>query len=125
MAITYQPWDNFFSDLETGDIILMQGLFQSSIFTERITNCNWSHSAIIINANDIGLNGIKDGPILLWESNIKDAQKKNPKHFSVTDVILNIENPPDSIVLNREVETTRVPKDIIDATVASSRREYV
>ncbi len=91
MAITYQPWDNFFSDLETGDIILMQGLFQSSIFTERITNCNWSHSAIIINANDIGLNGIKDGPILLWESNIKDAQKKNPKHFSVTDVILNIE----------------------------------
>lgn len=91
MATIYQPWEEFFSDLETGDIILMQGLFESSIFTEKITNCNWSHSAIVVNANDIQLNGIKGGPILLWESNIKDAQKGNPNNFSVTDVMLNVE----------------------------------
>ncbi|NOZ45559.1 MAG: hypothetical protein GXO79_02135 [Chlorobi bacterium] len=70
------------SDLKTGDIILMHGLYPSSHVIESFEGSLWSHSAIIVIAEDIGLNVGKDN-ILLWESNldtpVKDVILKTTK----------------------------------------------
>lgn len=86
-----QSWDEFFKGMETGDMILMHGLFDSSIFIETISDCNWSHAALIVISDDIGLTNLPSGTVLLWESNIMDSKgkNKNPNNLSVTDVILN------------------------------------
>lgn len=89
MTPVYQKWDDFFTGLETGDIILMHGLFDSSIFIETITGSNWSHSAVIVISDDLGIKTVPTGTVLLWESNIQDGTKGNPKNLTVTDVILN------------------------------------
>jgi len=53
--------------LKTGDIMLMHGLHASSRFIQLVEGCPWSHVAIIVIAEDIGLN-VGDDNILLWES---------------------------------------------------------
>jgi hypothetical protein len=84
MAHIKQPWSTFFNDLETGDIILMHGLFESSFFIEKFSGSEWSHAAVAVRPEDIGVKGLPKGTILLWESNIKD----DPDDGHVKDVIL-------------------------------------
>lgn len=88
MADVYEAWDDFFAGFETGDIILMHGLFISSAFTEAVTGSPWSHSALVVISDDIGLTTVPPGTVLLWESNVLDSEKDNPKGLTVTDVIL-------------------------------------
>ncbi len=84
MAQLTQSWSDFFTDLQTGDILLMHGQFISSIFIEKISGCEWSHAAIAVQPGDIGLDPLT-GNVLLWESNIKN----DPDDGRVKDVILN------------------------------------
>ncbi|MFP4025999.1 MAG: hypothetical protein ACLFVR_15870 [Thiohalospira sp.] len=65
--------------LQTGDIILMHGLHLSSRFIESLEGSPWSHVAMIVLAQDIGIDAGKD-TILLWESDTESP---------VQDVILN------------------------------------
>ncbi len=55
------------NDLKTGDIVLMHGLYASSRVIETVEDSLWSHSAIIVLADDIGIDAGNDN-ILLWES---------------------------------------------------------
>ncbi len=101
-----QAWDDFFDDLETGDVILMQGLFESSIFIERFTECHWSHAAIAVRSDDVGIETVPPGTVLLWESNIMHGPKDNPKHLEVTDVVL--DKPKNGPILDRLAERISV-----------------
>lgn len=67
------------SDLKTGDIVLMHGLYPSSRMIEGFEESLWSHSAIIVLADDLGID-TGDDKILLWEANVSTPVK---------DVILN------------------------------------
>ena len=64
------PFPDFLKNLETGDIILMHGLYFSSLIVEGIEDCHWSHAAIAVRPADAGINGLPDDTVLLWESNI-------------------------------------------------------
>ena len=75
------PFNDFVSSLQTFDIVLMHGLFRSSLTVEAIEGCNWSHAAIVVIAGDLNLPGIDPDTRLLWESNL---------HEKVKDVILNV-----------------------------------
>ena len=73
------PFSDFFKTLETGDIILMHGLYISSLIIEGIENCHWSHAAIVVLAGDVGIIDLPSNTVLLWESNLAEV---------VEDVIL-------------------------------------
>lgn len=118
MAPAKQTWDNFFNGMETGDIILMHGLFTSSIFIEKITNCNWSHAAIIVISDDIGLTTVPSGTVLLWESNIKNDANVNK--LTVTDVILN--RPKDGPIVDRIKERITNNKELKDDRDVAKRK---
>lgn len=69
-------------NIQTGDIILMHGLYASSHVIEFIEGSAWSHAAIAIRAEDFGIK-CKDS-LLLWESNeatkgVNDVRYNNPK----------------------------------------------
>jgi hypothetical protein len=97
-----QPWQQFLGDLKTGDIILMHGLFDSSIFIETVFHSEWSHAAVIAIAGDIGVASVPPETVLLWESNIMDGSKGNPNGYTVTDVVLGIQK--DGPILDRFTE---------------------
>lgn len=75
-------YDEVKNDFQTGDIILMHGLYLSSHAIEAFEGSYWSHSAIIVIAEDIGLDVGTDN-ILLWEANmdtpVKDVILKKSK----------------------------------------------
>lgn len=60
--------------LQTGDVVLMKGMYLSSHTIEFIEHNDWSHAAIVVLARDIDFDS--DDPILLWESNIKQEKRK-------------------------------------------------
>jgi len=68
---SYQEIKN---DLKTGDIVLMHGLHASSRVIETVEDSLWSHAAIIILAEDIGIDAGEDN-ILLWESDTESPVK--------------------------------------------------
>lgn len=118
---TKQKWDEFFDDLETGDVILMHGLFESSIFIEKLTDCNWSHVAVVVRAGDIDVPGVDDDAVLLWESNIKSAD--NPGHLEVVDVILKeAKNGPILDMLKQRITVNEKLKD--DSDVAKRKLNF-
>ena len=84
--MTTVAWDDWFSGLQTGDILLAQGTLESSIFIEALMDTQWSHAAIIVIAGDIGVTSVPADTVLCWESNI--LVPANPGNFSVIDVIL-------------------------------------
>lgn len=85
MATTL-AWDDWFANLQTGDILLAQGDLESSFFIEAIFDCQWSHAAIIVIAGDIGLTSVPADTVLCWESNI--LVPANPGNFFIPDLIL-------------------------------------
>ncbi len=99
---TTVAWDDWFSGLQTGDILLAQGTLESSIFIEALMDTEWSHAAIIVIAGDIGITSVPADTVLCWESNI--LVPTNPGNFSVVDVILNKpKNGPIIDVLKRRI----------------------
>lgn len=60
--------------LKTGDIILMHGLHASSRIIQLVEGCPWSHVAIVVLAQDIGLD-VGENNILLWESDTETDVK--------------------------------------------------
>lgn len=121
MDATYQPWGEFFSDLETGDIVLMKGEHKSSKLIEWFTRCDWSHCAIVVMDRDIGLPRVEGGPVLLWESNIKDAT--NPRHRKVVDVELGDEK--DGPILDRLKERITNNEELgYDSDIAKRKLDY-
>lgn len=83
---TTMAWDDWFANLETGDILLAQGELESSFFIELLFDCQWSHCAIIVIAGDIGLTSVPPETVLCWESNIEVPN--NPGGYFVPDLIL-------------------------------------
>lgn len=71
MLLTKQKtsYEELKNDLRTGDIILMHGLYPSSHVIEGFEQSLWSHSAIIVLADDIDID-TGDEKILLWEANV-------------------------------------------------------
>lgn len=69
-------------DLKTGDIILMHGLHASSRVIEMVEESLWSHVAMVVIADDIGVDVGEDN-VLLWESDtqspVEDVILKKPK----------------------------------------------
>lgn len=82
------PLPDFLANLQTFDIILMQGLFKSSLAVESVEGTNWSHSAIVVVAKDLNLPGIDPTTRLLWESNVLDNKEDSLRFKPVDDVIL-------------------------------------
>ncbi len=66
------------ADLQTGDIVLMEGIHLSSRCIETIEGCHFSHVGILVRSEDIGLN-LGANKLLLWESDtptdVKDVIK--------------------------------------------------
>jgi hypothetical protein len=113
-----QDWDTFFSDMETGDVILMHGLFNSSIFIEAVSECDYSHAAIVVMSQDIDVEGIEPGIPLLFESNIESAP--NPNHYKVEDVILHkAKSGPILDLLRQRISVNYALKD--DSNVAKRK----
>lgn len=67
-------YDEVKNNLKTGDILLMHGLYLSSHAIEAFEGSKWSHSAIIVIAEDIGIDAGDDN-ILLWEANLDTPVK--------------------------------------------------
>jgi hypothetical protein len=86
MTQTTMAWDDWFANLETGDILLAQGELESSFMIEAIFDCQWSHGAIIVIAGDIGLTSVPPETVLCWESNI--LVPANPGNYFIPDLIL-------------------------------------
>ena len=82
------PLTDFLANLQTFDIVLMQGLFKSSLAVESVEGTNWSHSAIVVVAKDVHLPGVDPETRLLWESNVLDNKEDSLRLKPVDDVLL-------------------------------------
>ena len=96
--------------LKTGDIVLMKGRYISSHVIEAFEGSEYSHTAIIVLAKDLGITNSED--VLLWESNvqtdIKDVilnkPKSGPQLLNFHEKVLyDLENKLDSKVAIRHV----------------------
>ncbi len=76
----YKPFSQIAPTVQTGDVILMHGEFPGSKLIELAEWSIWSHSGMVVRAEDIGMKG-KVPDLLFWESNTL----KN-----LDDVILNV-----------------------------------
>lgn len=67
-------WEEFIGDVETGDIVLMEGIHTGSRINQQLEGVDWSHSAMLVRAGDIkpyiNFNvELDDAEVLCWESN--------------------------------------------------------
>jgi hypothetical protein len=76
---TLVPFSQLMLTMKSGDIILMHGEFTDSWLIEAFEHSMWTHSGMVIKAEDIGLSG-KAPDYLFWESNSLN---------NLTDVLLN------------------------------------
>lgn len=95
--------------LQTGDILLLHGLYPSSHIIQMAEGSLWSHAAIIVRARDIqeyyNLN-LDPDTLLLWESNVKNEK------MPVKDVILNKEKTgPMLVKLEERLNNNFITKD--------------
>lgn len=64
----YLPFEEIKDDFQTGDVLLVHGRYDFSIAIEAVQWSPFSHVAMIVRAEDIGLAG-KAPELLLWEAN--------------------------------------------------------
>lgn len=102
--------------LQTGDIILMHGLYASSRLIEFVEDSRWSHSAMIVRPEDIGLSSKL--PVLIWESNLltdmEDVmlkiRKDGPQLLPLADrIAYDYEQKNDSMFAIRHLYVQRTP----------------
>jgi|694.fasta_scaffold141778_2 hypothetical protein len=67
------PLVDFLSNLETFDLVIMQGLLVTSKEAQTITNSNWSHVGMVVVAKDLQIQGIDPETRLYWEANTADT----------------------------------------------------
>ncbi len=67
------PLTDFLQNLDTFDIVIMQGLLVTSKEAQTITNSNWSHAGMVVVAKDIQLEGVDPEARLYWEANTADT----------------------------------------------------
>lgn len=67
------PLNDFLSNLQTFDIVLMKGLLVTSKEAQSITNSIWAHSGMVVVAGDLNLPGIDPNARLYWEANTADT----------------------------------------------------
>ncbi len=124
-------YSDFIQDVETGDVILMHGQYKSSHWIEFFEGVPWSHSAMLIRSQDIGIED-PDNTILIWEANllideIEDVilckSKDGPMLVRLHDRIhYNFTHNDDSMFAIRHLYTERTPdifkkiKDVIQKT---------
>lgn len=63
------PFDELAPTMQTGDVILMHGVFPESKVIEFIEGSVWTHSGLVVRAADIGLSGPNIPELLFWEAN--------------------------------------------------------
>jgi len=61
-------YDEIKNDLKTGDVVLMHGDFPMSKMIQFLEGSKWTHSGMIVLAEDIGKKGVWPD-VLFWESN--------------------------------------------------------
>ena len=67
------PLNDFLSNLQTFDIVVMKGLLVTSQEAQAITNSNWSHVGMVVVAGDIGMPNVDPTARLYWEANTADT----------------------------------------------------
>ena len=67
------PLNDFLSNLQTFDIVLMKGLLVTSKEAQSITNSIWAHSGMVVVAGDLNLPDIDPNARLYWEANTADT----------------------------------------------------
>lgn len=67
------PLNDFLSNLQSFDIVLMKGLLVTSKEAQSITNSIWAHSGMVVVAGDLNLPGIDPTARLYWEANTADT----------------------------------------------------
>ncbi len=90
------PLNDFLSNLESFDIILMKGILVTSLEAQTLTSSTWSHVAMVVVAGDFGLPGIDPNARLIWEANTADTAidliyktlKEGPQLVYLTDRII-------------------------------------
>lgn len=77
------PLGDFLANLQTFDIILMQGILATSQEAEALTSSNWSHVGMVVVAGDLSVPDVDPKTRLLWEANtpdnVCDVLLKKPK----------------------------------------------
>lgn len=67
------PLNDFLSNLQSFDIVLMKGLLVTSKEAQSLTNSIWAHSGMVVVAGDLDLPGIDPNTRLYWEANTADT----------------------------------------------------
>lgn len=67
------PLNDFLSNLQSFDIVLMKGLLVTSKEAQSLTNSIWAHSGMVVLAGDLDLPGIDPNARLYWEANTADT----------------------------------------------------
>ncbi len=115
------PLTDFLANLQTFDIILMQGILSTSQEAEALTSSNWSHVGMVVVAGDLSVPGIDPKTRLLWEANTPDnvcdvllkTPKLGPQLTKATDRITNNFNVKfDGTFGARKLMIKRTPKMI-------------
>lgn len=116
MSLIFKKQSTSYADLknnlQTGDIVLMKGLYPSSHIIELVEHSEWSHAAIVVLAKDIDFES--DDPVLLWESNIKQG-KKEYQNEKVIDLLTegknDDKNGPQLVSLQQRMQLNYKHKD--------------
>ncbi len=91
------PLVDFLANLQTFDLILMQGILSTSQEAEALTSSQWSHVGMVVVAGDLAIPDVDPQTRLLWEANTPDnvedvilkTPKLGPQLTRVTDRIAN------------------------------------
>lgn len=67
------PLNDFISNLQSFDIVLMKGLLVTSKEAQSLTNSIWAHAGMVVVAGDLNLPGIDPTARLYWEANTADT----------------------------------------------------
>ncbi len=113
------PCEHVLDNLQTFDVILMHGTMIGSKIIEFIEFNKWSHVAMIVRCEDVGLPA-NDHPVLLWEStdytNLKDRTIKKlgqtgPMLVSLDERIkASTKNKTNSLTAVRYLNVERTPE---------------
>lgn len=91
------PLADFLANIQTFDLILMQGILSTSQEAEALTSSRWSHVGMVVVAGDLAIPGLDPKTRLLWEANTPDGvedvilktPKLGPQLTRITDRVAN------------------------------------
>lgn len=125
------PLNDFLSNLQTFDLVLMKGLLTTSMEAQALTSSQWSHIGMVVVAGDLDLKGIDPTARLYWEANTADTAvdlisntlKEGPQLVYLSDrIVHNFWKKFDGAYAARKLMFERTPgmidalKSVIQAT---------